>query len=120
MRVRVTPQYFEGQKLSDRQKADGPKLYGMLELTGESGRQAVELGNSAGGEAWLDCNVHVTACSLYCNANGQEKSLPRRPSQVALAGCVQALTGGVIIVSSVSFGRAAVPGLNGVCRRADF
>ena len=50
MRVRVTPQYFQGQKLSDREKADGPKMYGMLKLTSEGGRQAVELGNPSGGD----------------------------------------------------------------------
>lgn len=43
MRVRVTPQYFQGQKLSDRQKADGPKLYGMLTLASEGGRKVMRL-----------------------------------------------------------------------------
>jgi hypothetical protein len=50
MRVRVTPQYFQGQKLSDRQKADGPKLYGMLTLTSEGGREVMKLGPPGGGD----------------------------------------------------------------------
>lgn len=48
MRVGITPQLFQGQKRTDRQKADGPKLYGMLKLTSDGGRQAVEFGNGSG------------------------------------------------------------------------
>jgi len=50
MRVRVTPQYFQGEKLSDRQKADAPKLYGILKLTTDAGRGVVHLENPSGGD----------------------------------------------------------------------
>ena len=50
MRVRVTPQYFEGRKLTDRQKAEAPKLYGMLTLTVEGLRGVMRLGNPSGGD----------------------------------------------------------------------
>lgn len=50
MRVRVTPQHFQGQKLSDRQKADAPKLYGILTLSAEAGRQVMRLGPPSGGD----------------------------------------------------------------------
>lgn len=50
MRVRVTPQYFQGRKLTERQKADAPKLYGMLLLTTEGGREVLKLGPPGGGD----------------------------------------------------------------------
>jgi hypothetical protein len=50
MRVRVTPQYLDGQKLSDRQKANAPKLIGMLTFTHERGRSVMKLGSPTGGD----------------------------------------------------------------------
>ena len=50
MRVRVTPEYFQGQKLSDRQKADAPKLYGILTLSAEGVRKVMRLGPPSGGD----------------------------------------------------------------------
>lgn len=50
MRVRVTLQYFQGQRLDGRQRADSPKLYGMLQLGSEGGRTVMELGPTGGGD----------------------------------------------------------------------
>mgnify|MGYP006891165977 CR=1 FL=1 len=44
MRVRVTLQYFQGQRLDERQRAASPKLYGMLQLGSEGGRTVMKLG----------------------------------------------------------------------------
>jgi len=43
MRVRVTPQYRDGRKLTGAQKTEAPKLYGIIRIESERGRDVARL-----------------------------------------------------------------------------